>query len=636
MLSPGQWYKSVPKTILSNLEFRRDLLKRCEGNRELQAGMIELCRQDCLFFINTFVWQFNPTKLGNEVGPFITWPFQDNAIIGGDVTEDMGNGPETRHEYGILESIVDQKDTRWPKSREMGVSWIVLLIILWLSLFHRNKKSFVLSRDEDAVDRPDDPDSLFWKVRFILEHLPDWMKGEVRSRKMGFHFKRTGSNIFGEANTKDAGVGGRATICLFDEFGRFKNGYDIYGATASMTYCRVFVFTHDSASSMAYDLCFDEQYAEMRQILTHWSQHPEKKKGLYRYNQDTNKIDVFDKSYEYPPDFKFNMTGAPFGGPFPGLRSPWYDAQCIRMPPRYVALHLDINPQGASSLFFSAATIQNLKKKYAVEPYWIGDLVYDKEKGTPIELQKNPEGKLKLWVNPRPGAVFPPGVYRMGFDVAAGTGATPSCISALNSKSGEKIAEFANNSILPADFAVYAVALARCLKTETGETAMMCWEIQGSQAFSRKVIELGYLNVYYRYDEDAIGKARDNARRPGMNTNPKSFEAAMNAYREALYKGLFINRSAPALDETLSFVYSARGIEFKRRGVGEADDQSGEGVHHGDRVTADYLCWHVAKAPFRLSSERETDVDPDWIDPRSMQGRMEMHEDEERELAIYS
>jgi hypothetical protein len=81
MLSPGQFYLKVPKDREGNLRYRRYVLRRAQADVRFRRGLIEACRQDLLFCVNTFVWQFNPRKSGGlQVGPFVTWDFQDDAF----------------------------------------------------------------------------------------------------------------------------------------------------------------------------------------------------------------------------------------------------------------------------------------------------------------------------------------------------------------------------------------------------------------------------------------------------------------------------------------------------------------------------------------------------------------------------
>lgn len=576
MLSPGKFHEQVPKELKENIRYRLWIRAECKKNKSFRREVIRACKDDILFFINTFAIQFNPEHFGYEEGPFITWGFQDQAI------------------RDVLACIEDREDARWPKSREMGASWMILMVIDWLCRFHRTKKALIVSRDADAVDRPDDPDCLFWKLDYLHDALPPWMKFGRKRRKMGIVFPESGSTINGEANTVSAGVGGRAAIALFDEFGMFKDGEEIFSRTADVSHCRIFVFTHKNSQSMAYDLCYNPKYVEMREIKTHWTQHPEKNHGLYHYDEKENKVVVHDKAYEYQADFVFQMDGKPDGGPYPGIRSPWYDKECKRRPARAVAMDLDIDPQGASEQFFDGHMIKVLKND-CKDPLWTGSLEHD-EHGRPIRLVPASAGLVKMWVNPKSDTKMPLMTCGGGADISWGTGASPSCLSFVNGRTGEKILEYTNAHIGPTEFAIFSVALCRLVQNDDGEGVLLCWEIQGPGiVFGRKVISLGYRNIYYREDEDAIGKVRDNKLVPGWNPTPKARMAVLGAYQEALKNRKFVNWSWHALDECHNFIYTIDGVEYKKKGSKKDKDALDARVHHGDITIADALGHKMTK-----------------------------------------
>ena len=592
---------------------------------------------DLLLVHNCFGFQLNPRLM--KKGPFITWPYQDVALVGGEIEI----GGEIREQYGLLECVVDQRDVRWPKSREGGASWLCLFLAVWMCMFHRDLKILIFSRDADAVDRYDDPDSLFEKMRFMLKYIPDWLKGDVKGKKMAFLFE-TGSQITGEANVSSAGVGGRATLLVIDEFGQYdKNGEEIYDFTSDTAHCRAFVFTHKDTAGMAYKLCYDSKFTNMREIMTHWSQHPDKKRGLYRWNEHTNKIEILDKEFDYTAleDFEFVKEMKPVGGPCPGLRSPWYDYECMRRNDRDVAMNLDIDPRGSSDRFFDSYRIHLLKIECL--PPWTGTLTHAKD-GRPISLDQDDNGLLKLWVQPMVTgdvrewlsvrrSIFPLMRCGAGVDVSTGSGYSPSCLSIGNARTGEKILEYSNANLFASDFATFVIAVLRLFMDERGTHPLLVWEIQGSAAFARRVQEeLCYHPCWQRRDEDALGRPLTNSGKFGFNVNPKSIITLMDDYRDALYDRRLTNYSEEALKECLNFVYTHTGVEYKASGK-RLEDGTGSRIHHGDVVRADALMYKMLKeiGSYEGRSQKQTQVE--ILDPRTFEGRVKLAEKQWREQA---
>lgn len=560
------------------------------GDVAFQRSLLEVCRQDILFWVNTFVWQFNPNSIGDgsdDLGPFNTWGFQEEAL------------------RVMLECVERRKDLCIEKSREMGASWLCLLLFDWLFLFHDWKKFLVISRNEQAVDRPGDPDCLFWKLDFIHSYLPDWMSKRVRRRKLGFENRVTHSTINGQASTGKAGVGGRATAMFIDEFSQIDEDFEVLHRTSDTTGCRIFNFTHLGLHTAAYHIA---QRVDMKKLKLHWSQHPDKARGLYRCVD--HKVEVFDKQYQFEEDFDFVMDGSPQGGYAPGLRSPWYDEQSRRKgDTRQVAMDLDINPEGTVEQFFSPLSVQDLKAAYCMVPLWEGELDYDTDTGEPVGLIAVPNGRLKLWIKPDVHGRIPKARYGVGCDVSTGSGATNSCLSILNLETGEKIGQLQNPNMEPKEFGTLGVAICRWCVTAAGEPAVFIWEIPGpGQTLAKQVEVLGFRNVYRAVRELAFTKKKRTNTMAGWTNTPAQQNELLRAYRSAVERRQFLNRSASALDECLKFSYDSNG-NIKHAGRDMTQDPSGAKVNHGDQVIADALACKLLVNP-RMVQQQEVEEYP--------------------------
>jgi hypothetical protein len=589
VISCGKQHLKVPKGKEDNLAFRKWLLGRAANNPRIRQGLVETCRQDILFYINAFVWQYNPQRDGDrtkslgglEVGPFITWPFQDEAF------------------RVILECIQNRRDLCVEKSREMGATWMFLIACDWMFLFHSYKKFLCISRNADAVDCAD-PDSLFWKIDFMHEHLPDWLMpggdpANIERTRFYYGNKHNSSTITGQASTGRAGVGGRATAMFVDEFTQIREDTEVLHRTSDTTGCRLFNFTHLGTDTAAFELT---SKGLMRKLRLHWTQHPDKIHGLYQYSSQSKRIELLDTAYQHAPDYPFVMDGK--------IRSPWYDDQCQRKgSPRAVAMDLDIDPYGSVSQFADPMMIRELIATWSEEPYWEGDLYYDRDTGrlSPVPLMAQAGGLVKLWLVPDKDGRVPKDTYAGGVDTSEGMGNTPSCLSIVNRR-GEKVLQYVNRNIKPEDFGILAVAMCRLFCDASGEGASLAWEMCGpGDRFGRSVINLGYRNVFYRQNEAAGPWARKPQDVPGWFPSQNNRTLLLGEYRRALYQRQFVNRSSWALEQFLEFRYDERGnVEFGGR---KGDDYSGEGINHGDIVIADALAWKMISGSFLTPGSKE-------------------------------
>jgi hypothetical protein len=356
--------------------------------------------------------------------------------------------------------------------------------------------------------------------------------------------------------------------------------------------------THTGVDTMFYEYANDRRTAK---TVMHWSDNPWKSRGLYEYNRESNQIIVHDRGYEYPTDFQYVYEWKPNGGPRPGLRSPWYDAECVRRQgvQGAVARDLDINPKGATSQFFDPGTIRELIRQHCCDPVWEGDLVYDRDRGRPDTHQplvRRVNGRVKLWISPVGMGLVKAGRFGAGCDISYGTGATPSCCSIFNADTGDKVLEVKDptENGAPNEFASFVVALCWLFRGTDGEGARLCWENEGpGSTFGKKVLELGYRNVYWRKDEFATGGGK-MTNRSGWNPTPANRRLLLSTYARCLASHQVVNYSEDAMLSTLDFKITEKTIEHGRRKV-KGQDPSGAGENHGDVVVADALAVKMVK-----------------------------------------
>lgn len=627
-LSPWDWHKKIPKEMLKNALVRKGLLEAARADRDIQRGLLEVCKNDIVFWINTFGFQSNPAEM--EEGPFICYPFQEVIFLGGE----LEIGGVMRRQWGILGCIEDEEDLLAPKSRYLGWTWCVAFAVVYLALFHNHVKVLVMSKDEETAEDVDDPKSVFWKINFILDHLPDWMRCDTKKKKAGIFRFHNGNTVTSTAKVKSGGVGDRVTLMVLDEFGQFDaKAYEIFSMTDDTARCRVFIGTHKGRDTMLYTLCTDVRYATMRTMTAHWSMHPKRNRGLYRYDERSNQIVVLDKSYEYPHDFRFIMETAPAGGPFPGIRSPWYDKECQNRSEYSIAMNLDIDPTGSTLTFFDSYRIGQLQLECRL-PVWQGNLLYDKEAGTPTRLVIDPMGKLKLWVRPMGEAELPRMRAGAGLDLSAGTGWTPTCLSVFDASTGNKVLAYEDATIDQIDAAMLFAAILRMIRDANGTHPLACWEIQYSALFTKFFRKkANYKPVWIKREEDYQGRPKDPKNRAGLNSTKPTQMKFLDEYRKALYEQRITNWDESALDETLFFVYSGNGVEYRGRNHGRVKDaESGASVHHGDIVVADALAYKMICELGFEEPERQEAFDKNVIpDPHTSGFREWLIEQKERE-----
>lgn len=510
--------------------------------------------------------------------PMITWPVQDAAAA--QLIEAVRTGGE--------DVVID-------KSRDMGASWLCLLVFLWFWLFHPNHAFLIVSRKEDLVDKRGDPDSMFWKLRFVIARLPEWMIPAHTDTHMHLRNNDNGSVIDGESTNENLGRGGRRRAILVDEAAAIRDLAAILTATDNATPCRIFNSTPAGPGAFS-DLRFS---GKAKVIVLGWWDHPEKAMGRHLYTD--------------PADGKVKWHG------------PYRQRKLDTRSRREVSTNLDIDHMGAGAMFFDSDVLSRQRSRAdRSPPAHRGDITCDAPYGAQedallgrgadavrgIVFGDDHTGPWRFWIDlvrdPLTGLRRPPQdrVYVFGADVAWGMGASNSVISVFDPDTGMKAAEFASAMVTP-DQLVRVLARAGLWFGGRLETrcALVAWESNGGGGtIGPSLVRLGYPWLYRHYGMDKLTNT------PGEKlgwhstiTGESSKENVFAWYRGELATDRFVNLSPEALDEAGQIIW------YRSGGIGPGRMEA-EGANarktHGDRVTADALaCWAARRVPQQRTAE---------------------------------
>jgi hypothetical protein len=128
----------------------------------------------------------------------------------------------------LQRAVREGSDRVIEKSRDMGASWMVLLVFHHEWLDPRGGGDFLVgSRVEDYVDRKGDMRTLFEKLRYAHYKLPKWIQPQGFQRRVHDTYGKlvnpeSGASITGESNNPNFSTGGRYAGILYDEFAKWK------------------------------------------------------------------------------------------------------------------------------------------------------------------------------------------------------------------------------------------------------------------------------------------------------------------------------------------------------------------------------------------------------------------------------
>lgn len=194
------------------IRVRDEVLTLCADDPEAQALELQRCAADVSYFVAMYGWIDEPRP---RKGEYPYKPFAPSAA-----------------QVEILQWLQRKCESPDPfdgyisKSRGWGATRTICAFAAWGWRFRAGWRGLLVSRKEDLVDKPQDLNSMFGSIDFVIEHLPDWMLPRGCNRDQLRRYYRlknmlknpeNGSQITGESTTTKAGRGGRATYAIIDE-----------------------------------------------------------------------------------------------------------------------------------------------------------------------------------------------------------------------------------------------------------------------------------------------------------------------------------------------------------------------------------------------------------------------------------
>ena len=257
----------IEKVQQANKEKRLELLKYTSPDG--WVTIIRKCKEDPIFFFNMFLWTYNP-RLDKPHVPFITYPYQDDFI------------------KQIVDAIETGIDVWIEKSRDMGLSWMMLWIFLWWFLF-KERSVLIGSYKEDYVDAQWNMDSAFERLRYMIKRLPKQLKPkDMLSKYMNI------SAPWCWEISWDVWVNfwtwWRRKVVFMDEFALRPRDETALQKTKDVTECRIFWWTPNWTSNVYWKVMTNHKaYRHLlnKKIRLPWRLHPLKTNTRYEFQKMT-------------------------------------------------------------------------------------------------------------------------------------------------------------------------------------------------------------------------------------------------------------------------------------------------------------------------------------------------------------
>lgn len=230
-----------PPDYVSVLAKRQSRLLKLRAKPELIVGAREYYRTRPIEFIEHWVDTYDPRNAGSDRParlPFILFKRQREFV-----------------EF-LLACLMGDASGLVEKCRDMGATWVCCAFSVWLWLFWPGVAIGWGSRKEILVDKLGDPDSIFQKMRMIIEGLPKefWPAGFGPRDHMSYMKivnPETGATITGEAGD-NIGRGGRKRIYFKDESAHYERPELIEAALGDNTRVQIDISSVNGIGNVFY------------------------------------------------------------------------------------------------------------------------------------------------------------------------------------------------------------------------------------------------------------------------------------------------------------------------------------------------------------------------------------------------
>lgn len=259
-----------------------------DWNKEKQR-----CHDDILHWFKQWAWTLDPRPDSPlAIVPFDPFPFQEDTI------------------HWLDELVYSQRsDGVVEKSRDQGWTWISTA---W-STYHwwRDKYFQVLfgSKNEDAVDSVEEPDTILEKVRFQLRLTPLQLLPAKFNLKQHMGYMKiinpeNGSVIAGEAPIPNFGRSGRYAAIFFDEHAAWPHsGRPQWTAASAASKSKISASTPQGTQTKQADLA----KSGLPKLTLKWNLHPWKDRRWY--NGQTLSMDEQEIAQEIDIDYEASEPG---------------------------------------------------------------------------------------------------------------------------------------------------------------------------------------------------------------------------------------------------------------------------------------------------------------------------------------
>ncbi len=273
---------------------RINLFKKVNTSKQAKIDVLHHIskRENIGDFMSDWCWTYDPrlSALGlPTILPWIPWPRQLEFI------------------EWFYNLYLSQRSGLVEKSRDMGITWLFCLLSVFEWRWTEGFAGGIGSNKLDNVDKKDEPDSIFEKIRKLIQLLPNfWMPEQFDWRKhdkVGNLVNPLMKSQIGGQGGKDIGRGGRRSFYLVDESASLEFPQAADAALSQVTNCQIDLSTPKGMNHFG-----QKRHSGRLPVFTfHWRDDPRKNDDWYEF--ETSRLDPVVVAQELNIDYQASVEG---------------------------------------------------------------------------------------------------------------------------------------------------------------------------------------------------------------------------------------------------------------------------------------------------------------------------------------
>jgi hypothetical protein len=240
------------------------------------------------------------------------------------------------------------------KSRQMSMSWAIMIDFLHDLIFRDEWPMLVISRRAREVDDGGEistKDSLLGKLRLVWSRLPAFLAPSLDIKRYMITNPEHNNHVKGETGNMDAGRGSTYKRALMDEAPKVKHGETVFSALSSAAKNGTMLNGTPWGKDNVFYRIRHSPHTTFRKLRFHWTEHPRYADGLYCICGTWKAL----RGAHLSPaaQFREHAKTCPLTQQTPPMpaqpRSPFYDKYIRNHTPEQVAREQDISYEGSKA-----------------------------------------------------------------------------------------------------------------------------------------------------------------------------------------------------------------------------------------------------------------------------------------------